>query len=259
MFEREGGDHDRCLKKLGSKFIRTLSVFSNQERSSIYIYFDLFLYRCLYPSRYFVGPHFAATSSGIPSEKRFLRRPSRSSSLFSRPGTFRGAHSSLSLSLPPPFPLVSHASSTSSRYLLLVSRPRADLDATRLDPREKRRNESGTPLELLMLLRSRRIPPRLLNRLISAGKMNGSINTSFRADHPRVDEEALLLDRTLISRTFGRLKLVVPIYTLRGSLYFPLPPPTFLFLFLLDSIESFESKGVSPVDIYISPNYNRLK
>lgn len=161
---------------------------------------------------------------------------------------------------PPPFPLVSHASSTSSRYLLLVSRPRADLDATRLDPREKRRNESGTPLELLMLLRSRRIPPRLLNRLISAGKMNGSINTSFRADHPRVDEEALLLDRTLISRTFGRLKLVVPIYTLRGSLYSPPPPPpSFLFLFLLDSIESFESKGVSPVDIYISPNYNRLK
>lgn len=256
MFERGGGGQDRCLKKLGSKFIRTLSVFNitKNDRVYIYIYFDLFLYRCLYPSRYFVDPHFAATSSGIPSEKRFLRRPSRSSSLFSRPGTFRGAHSSLSPS-PPPFPLVSHASSTSSRYLLLVSRPRADLDATRLDPREKRRNESGTPLELLMLLRSRRIPPRLLNRLISAGKMNGSINTSFRADHPRVDEEALLLDRTLISRTFGRLKLVVPIYTLRGS---P-PPPTFLFLFLLDSIESFESKGVSPVDIYISPNYNRLK
>lgn len=171
----------------------------------------------------------------------------------------RRAFLSLSLPPPPPFPLVSHASSTSSRYLLLVSRPRADLDATRLDPREKRRNESGTPLELLMLLRSRRIPPRLLNRLISAGKMNGSINTSFRADHPRVDEEALLLDRTLISRTFGRLKLVVPIYTLRGSLYSPPPPPSFLFLFLLDSIESFESKGVSPVDIYISPNYNRLK
>lgn len=102
LFERGGGGQDRCLKKLGSKFIRTLSVFNitKNDRVYIYIYFDLFLYRCLYPSRYFVDPHFAATSSGIPSEKRFLRRPSRSSSLFSRPGTFRGAHSSLSPSPP---------------------------------------------------------------------------------------------------------------------------------------------------------------
>ena len=105
--------------------------------------------------------HFAATSPGIPFEKRFLRRPSRSSFPFFSVGHLpRRAFLLLSLSL---CSLTSSPSARFSRFFNVVALSPscfsfADLDATRLDPREKRRNESGTPLELLML------PPLTLSR-----------------------------------------------------------------------------------------------
>lgn len=116
-------------------------------------------------NRDFVHAHFAATSPGIPFEKRFLRRPSRSSFPFFSVGHLpRRAFLLLSLSLSLFLNFLSLRS-----ILTLLQRRRvisflflvlafADLDATRLDPREKRRNESGTPLELLML------PPLTLSR-----------------------------------------------------------------------------------------------
>lgn len=108
--------------------------------------------------------HFAATSPGIPFEKRFLRRPSRSSFPFFSVGHLprRAFLLLLSLSLFLNFlslrsilTLLQRRRVISFLFLVLAF---ADLDATRLDPREKRRNESGTPLELLML------PPLTLSR-----------------------------------------------------------------------------------------------
>lgn len=107
------------LEKLGSKFIRSLGRFlaCNQKRSSIYIYILIYFYIAVFRDTDFIGPHFV----------RHSIRETFSSSTFAVLFPFFShlpRRAFLSLLPPPPFPLDSHASSTSSRYLLLVSRPR---------------------------------------------------------------------------------------------------------------------------------------
>lgn len=159
-----------------SREIRTKFTFN------LFIYFDILQrsveYMCIYSLQLDKqgGAIFivAQESRFRPLRSHFARHSIRET--FSSPTFavlfpfFLGRAPSAARIPPPPLSLSLFLNFLSLRSILtLLQRRRvisflflvlafADLDATRLDPREKRRNESGTPLELLML------PPLTLSR-----------------------------------------------------------------------------------------------
>lgn len=131
------------LEKLGSKFIRSLGRFlaCNQKRSSIYIYILIYFYIAVFRDTDFIGPHFV----------RHSIRETFSSPTFAVLFPFF-SHLPRLHSSPPP-----SISSRFSRFFNVVALSPSCFSSAAISmppastPREKRRNESGTPLELLML------------------------------------------------------------------------------------------------------------